>query len=92
MLPSDEEERASVGASASGAGVVTMAGGALSLAGYHFSAGHLAFLASSNVSKGWCVIADERIVSWWRISNRLYTSTDCWGQSTINLLRGFVRI
>ena len=34
---------------------------------------------TNNVSKGWCVIADERIVGWWRISDQLPASADCWG-------------
>ena len=91
MLPSDEEEKASVGASASGAGMVTMAGGALSLAGCHFSASHLAFLASSNVSKRWCIIADKRIISWWGIFDRLSASADRWGRNAVDLLGLIVR-
>ena len=52
---------------------------ALSLLGYSLSAGYLAFSANSNISKSWCVIADERIVCWWRIFDRLSAFADCWG-------------
>ena len=69
-----------------------LTGRAWGLLNCSLSDGHLAFFASSDVSKGWCVVADERIVSWCRISDRLPTSADRWGWSAINLLRGFVRM
>ena len=69
-----------------------MAGRALSLVGCSFGAGHLAFLASSDVSKGWCIIADKRIIGWWRIFNQLFASTDRRGRSAVSLLKVFLRI
>ena len=65
---------------------------ALSLLGCSLSAGYLAFSASSDINKGWCVIADKRIICWRRIFDPLPTSADYWGWSTIYLLRVFVRM
>jgi hypothetical protein len=70
----------------------SMARRALSLLGCSLSAGHLVFSASSDISKGWCIIADKRVICWWRVFDRLSASADCWGWSTIDLLRVFVRI
>ena len=64
----------------------------LEFSGPFFGAGHLAFSASSNIGQGWCIIADERVICWWRISDRLPASADYWGWSAINLLSVFVRI
>ena len=55
-------------------------------------AGHFSLLASSDISKGWRIIADERVVSWWSISDRLSASADCGRWSTVNLIRRFVRM
>ena len=70
----------------------SMARRALSLLGCLLSAGYFVFSASSDISKDWCVIADKRIICWWRIFDRLPTSANCWGWSTISLLKVFVRI
>ena len=70
----------------------SMARRALSPLGCSLSAGHLAFSASSDINKGWCVIADKRVICWWRVFDRLSTFADCWGWSTIDLLRVFIRI
>ena len=39
-----------------------MAGRTLGLTGWFLDTGHLAFSTSSDVSKGWCIVTDERIV------------------------------
>ena len=79
LLPSNGEEATFVGASAFGADAQSMARRALSLLGCPLSAGYLAFSASSDINKGWCVIADKRIICWRRIFDWLSTSADYWG-------------
>ena len=69
-----------------------MTGGALSLLGCSFGAGHLAFPTSCDISKRWSIIADKRIVGWRRIFDRLSASTDYRRRGTISLLRVFVRM
>ena len=69
-----------------------MTRGALSLLSCSFGAAHLAFSTSCDISKGWSIIADKRIVGWRRIFGRLSASTDYRGIGTIMLLRVFVRM
>ena len=69
-----------------------MARRALSLLGCSLSAGYLAFSASSDINKSWCIIADKRIIGWWRIFNQLFASTDRRGRSDVSLLKLFVRM
>jgi len=59
----------------------------MSLASWFLGTGHLAFITNSNISKGWRIIADERIVGRSGIIDRLANFADCWGSGAFSLLK-----